>query len=321
MIREWAEGEPSLTPESLADLISELAPGLSMMEAIMFTGSVTAAAGLCGVSQPTLTRRMARWEEAADIALFERSTRHIGLTVAGRELGEAVASILETLRITLERRLAQSASHRLLVASLQSLGQSVVAELVAGFLNQNPSESLRLVEESSKEICEGVKAGRYDLGVVDQPPDLAGFTWCPLGRQSLSLVLPANHPHTDHSLANLRDFSDYQFVALDRRYHSRINADILCREAGFAANILLESDDPARLRHYVGEGRGIAILPCDLSINPRVRTIPIDSSSATREFGVIVDSRRQLSSPVEAFLASVRLLGEQYPGWADLLDS
>jgi DNA-binding transcriptional LysR family regulator len=263
---------------------------------------------------------MVRWEEAAGTALFDRSHRRIGFTGSGQDLAEAATAALETMRTTLGGALAPSDSKRLVIASLQSLGQSVVVELIAAFLYEDPTAVVRLVESASVEICAGVRGGRYDLGVVERPPDLAGFTWHPLGRQSLSLVMPVTGTRAGDDRADLAAFAGHQFVALDRKFHSRAYADILCREAGFTPNVVLESDDPARLRHYVGVGRGIAILPADLSINPRIRTLPIDSPYAIREFGLLTDSRRALSPSAKKFVSSVLAVGEQYPGWADLLD-
>jgi DNA-binding transcriptional LysR family regulator len=312
-------GDP-LKQDALTRLLKESAPGLTMLEALMTTGSVTDAAALCGVSQPTLTRAMVRWEEAAGTALFDRSRRRIELTGSGQELACAATAALETMRTALGGALADSESKRLVVASLQSLGQSVVVELIAAYLNENPAAAVRLVECASVEVCSGVRSGRYELGVVERPPELAGFTWHPLGRQSLSLVIPATGTHVEDERADLASFHEHPFVALDRRFHSRANADILCSEAGFVPNIVLECDDPARLRHYVGEGRGIAILPADFSINPRVRTLPIDSPSAVREFGLLADSQRPQSAAAKQFVASVLAVGQQYPGWADLLD-
>lgn len=320
MAREADPCSTPLTPGELARLVKEIAPGLAMLEAVISTGSVTDAAALCGVSQPTFTRAMVRWEEAVGLALFDRSKRRIELTGSGRGLAEAAVVALDTLRTSLGGSPTPSNSHRLVVASLHSLGQSVVAELIAAFLNDNPAESVRLVEGASEEICSGIRAGRFDLGVMEQPPDPIGYTWYAVGRQSLSLVIPATHPRANDRSADLRDFSEHQFVAMDARFHSRINADILCREAGFIPNIVLECDDPARLRHYVGEGRGVAILPVDLSINPRVRLLPIDSPSAVREFGLVSDAQRAPSGCAKKFISTVVALGNQYPGWADLLD-
>jgi LysR family transcriptional activator of glutamate synthase operon len=134
------------------------------------------------------------------------------------------------------------------------------------------------------------------------------------------LVLPTDHPEASNPRIDLRDFKDYPFVALDNRFQCRVQADALCAEAGFVPQIVLESDEPARLRQYVGDRRGIAILPVDLSISPRVRYVHLGSPLAVREFGVLTDARHEVLPQLQDFIAHVEAFNRRYPDWADLLD-
>lgn len=306
--------------ESVTDLLQATAPGLAMLEAILLTGTVTEAARLCGVSQPTLTRAMSRWEVSAGTALFDRSCRAIRWTVQGRELAQLAASTLAALRTTLRADNPRSSSSSLSIGSLHCLGQAVVIELIAEYLDRRPSPSVRLVESSSAEIYNAVRSGTIDLAIVDKPTDLTGFSWRHLGRQSLSLVLPASHPQANNPRVDLADFKDHQFVALDNRFQSRIHADAVCAEAGFYPRIVLESNEPARLREYVGDGRGIAILPVDLSISPRIRYLHLGSPLAVCDFGVLTIAQNKDIPRVRDFIAHVEALEKRYPDWADLLD-
>lgn len=326
MIRFEGLGEPVggrvgiESPDAYTALVRAMAPGLTMLEALMLAGTVTDAAKISGVSQPTLTRAMVRWEAAASTTLFDRSGRRIEFSGPGRELAEAAVSALDTLRAALVRGSSASPARRLLLGSLHSLGQSVVIELTAEYLNRYPSESIRLSESNSMDICAKVRSGIIDLGVVDRPPDLTGFGWRTLGRQSLSLVLSATDPRSEAPCADMRDFKGEGFVSLDRRFHSRLAADAVCAESGFVPNIVLESDQPARLRHYVGDGRGVAILPFDYTINPKVRNVRINSKLAVREFGVLSDLQRPLPPAARKFINNIIEIERRYPRWADLLD-
>lgn len=295
------------------------APGLALLEALLETGSVTAAAKACGVSQPTVTRAMARWEAATGAELFDRSRRSIDFTPMGLGLASSARSALEMFRAAL-RADTPPPDRSLVVGSLRSLGRTIVSEIIAAYINEHGPTAVRLVEGSSADVADGVRSGTFEVGVTVRPADLGRCVWHTLGRQSLSLVLPVGHTHAARPSVDLREFSDSRFVALDSRFNTREYADALCAEAGFRPDIVLESDDAARLRHYVGEGIGVAILPADLSINPRVEYVRIASRLAIREFGFLVSARRALSPEAAGLLEHVRALGQKYPGWADLLD-
>lgn len=49
-------------------------------------GSFNRAAELLNLSQPALSRRIQKLEDTLGVALFERSTRHVALTMAARFL-------------------------------------------------------------------------------------------------------------------------------------------------------------------------------------------------------------------------------------------
>lgn len=306
------------SPTPAPDLISATAPGLVMLEAILRAGTVTEAARLCGVSQPTLTRAMSRWEATAGTALFDRSCRTIRWTRPGRELATLATSTLNGFRSALCT--SRSLKDSLVIGSLHSLGHAVLVELIANFLKQCPTESVRLIESFSEELVNAVRAGVMDLGIVDRPTDLTGLTWHRLGQQRLALVLPANHSDVHADRIDLTNFKDRKFVALDKRFESRVHADTLCAEAGFSPQVVLESDNPSRLRQYVANGSGIAILPVDLSINPQVKYMTIDSHLAVREFGVVTNKRTNTTPRVQNFMADIEALEKHYADWADLLD-
>ena len=59
--------------------------GLQAFVAVADLGSFTAAAAAVHISQPALTRRVRKLESSLGVRLFERTTRKVELTFAGRE--------------------------------------------------------------------------------------------------------------------------------------------------------------------------------------------------------------------------------------------
>ena len=71
--------------------------GLKDMRAfftIVEEGNISHAAQRLGIAQPALSRQMKRLEEKLDVKLFERGSRRIRLTEAGRLLYDRVENIL-----------------------------------------------------------------------------------------------------------------------------------------------------------------------------------------------------------------------------------
>src|SRR5271156_234998 len=64
-------------------------------------GSFIAAAALLRTSQPAVTRTLKHVEEVLGIRLFERSTRSVQITPAGKEFVGVATRVLNDLRITI----------------------------------------------------------------------------------------------------------------------------------------------------------------------------------------------------------------------------
>jgi hypothetical protein len=56
------------------------------------------------------------------------------------------------------------------------------------------------------------------------------------------------------------------------------------------------------------------------TVGPPTLDALTDSPSAVREFGLLADAQRPLPRGARKFISSVLTVGQQYPGWADLLD-
>ena len=313
------EHEQRFTEDPTAVLLASIAPALVQWSALGEDSNVTRAAAQSGVSQPTLSRAMARWEQEAGTALFHRSGREITLTPKGRLLADAARAALDSLGPVLDAVVESSRPPSLAVGFLGSLGPSIVSELVASFHAAEPGVVVSHHEGAASALLDELVSERLDIAVLAPRPG-PGFGWLPLGTQSLSLVVPTHHRFASLDSIDLATASEETFLALDARYSTRTAADALCAEAGFAPRIFLEADDARTIRDYVGGGLGIAILPSDTSVNPRVVAVPIMSPLATREIGIAWDDRQRLSPQAVAFRDQARSLGIRYPGWADLLD-
>ena len=83
-------GLPDLTSRQLQTVV-----------ALAEYGSFIAAAALLKTSQPAVTRTVKHVEEVLGIKLFDRSTRSVQITAAGKEFVGVAGRMLNDLRITI----------------------------------------------------------------------------------------------------------------------------------------------------------------------------------------------------------------------------
>jgi DNA-binding transcriptional LysR family regulator len=145
--------------------------GLKALEAVLAIarrGSFRAAALDLGLSTTALSHTIGRLEASLGVRLFNRTTRSVSLTDAGREFTARIAPALAEIQTALDQASLQreTPSGRLRInASAQ--GARAIAPLVLDFLGRYPEMEVDLVTEGR--LVDIVAEG-FDLGL--RPADL-----------------------------------------------------------------------------------------------------------------------------------------------------
>ena len=142
--------------------------GLEAVMAIARLGSFRAAALDLGISTTALSHTVSRLETTLGVRLFNRTTRSVSLSDAGRIFVEGIGLALSDISTAMETARSQRSTPSGLLrinASVQA-GREI-APLVLNFLRRHPEMRVDLVTEGR---LVGIVAEGFDLGV--QPADL-----------------------------------------------------------------------------------------------------------------------------------------------------
>lgn len=265
-------------------------------------GHVTDAAAVLGVSQPTLSRALARMEADLGTRLVERGPHGVTTTPDGELVLAAARDVTDRwqrLRSELDgRRDPDGGVVRL--AFLDSMATSLVPRLLRSFHAAAPGVRVVLRQEPNHDILDDLRSGAAELAVTSPRPD-GPFAWLPLQEERLVVAVPPRHPWRTRRRVRVAELADQDLVTTPEGFGFRAIVDGLLAEAGIVGRVAFESADLATIEGLVAAGLGVAFVPEQFAGASGTVGIPVTSSRARRTIGLVWRADRPLAPPAERF--------------------
>ncbi len=274
--------------------------------------SFTRAAERLRLAQPPLSRHIQALEGKLEVALFERSRRHVAVTAAGIAFLAEARDILLRLRRAGEmaRRAARGETDQVRVGFVSAVLSPELVAVFTRFGNRHPHIRMQLYDLLPSEQLGALSRGEIELGFIGVapeklPPGLDVTRW---RGEELLVFLPPNHPLAAKAEVKLAELANEPFVMISAEaapaYHSYLHR--ICLEAGFRPRIVQEAVRAQAVAALTVAGAGVAILPASLNrITGNGRTLRRAGRSKTMMTHSVVHPSR-ISFPVARLLEALR---------------
>jgi LysR family transcriptional regulator, transcription activator of glutamate synthase operon len=278
------------------------------------TEHVTDAAAELAVSQPTLSRALARFEREAGAPLFDRVNRRLRLNAYGQIMLEHARRSIAEMKSAGERiaALRDPDTGRVRLAFLHSLANWYVPEQLRRFRESAPTMGFDLFQGSAHVITQRVLDGQSDIAITAPRPEAPGFVWRRLYVDQLCLVVPQGHRLATRARVRLSAAAGEPFVALGEQAGLRQLTDQLLAEDGVHPDIVFEATEIPTVEGLVAAGFGVAVVPIprDGGTSKAVH-VPLSNTGAKRDVGLVWDRNRRLPPPAQRF---AEFLSNNAPG-------
>lgn len=280
---------------------------------IVEQGSFQKAADTLQYAQSTVTLHVQQLESTLGVILFDRQTKRVRLTEAGRTLKDEADLILGRLD-TLEHTMADMAhgeAGHVRVGASEVVAHVRLPALLLTFCQARPNLRFTLEIGSTTPTCERVATGDLDVGICMAPPAhlRLPLRFEPLFLERMAVLMPETHPLARAATLTLPDLLPHQLLLTERACAYRDVVETALRECNIVPMANLELGSVEVIKRAVQRGMGVAIVPISAVSPPPEGTTVRDLCRPHLEpVGGIVQriSYGNPSRAVSAFLDALR---------------
>ena len=297
---------------------------LKLFLALADTGSVTGAARVMHVTQPTASMQLKELSNSVGLPLFEVISKTVHLTPVGIELAKTARTMTAEWE-SFEQQVAnvRGLKQGSLKIAVVSTAKYFIPKLLGSFCHQYPDIDIALEVLNRDGVIRRLEQNMDDMYIMSMPPsdiEIEDEIFMP---NPLVVIADKHHALSKQSSIDLQALQTERFIMRELGSGTRMAANLHFRKNRFQPNIRLELGSNEAIKKAVAGGLGLGVMSMhalddyylqnELSILD-VQDFPIHSSWH------IVTAKGKKLSPI-ARIFHDHLLAEDKNSWLAANDS
>ncbi|HVA19210.1 MAG TPA: LysR family transcriptional regulator [Solirubrobacteraceae bacterium] len=283
---------------------------LRYLRSVVRSGSVTRAAELEHVSQPSISKQIKLLERELGAALFHRVGRRVVPTEAGTLLAECAERVFEEIASTTGTLAELHASLRgsLRLCATETLTDNLLPPVLARLRSRNPAIHLTIEMLGTDDAVARILADELDLALVVLPLADSRLEIQTLFQEEIRFAVPLAHAWAERGKVGLAEALAEPELLLSMPGHGlRAQLEQEAQARGLTLQSRIDMRSQHALLNLVVFGAGVAFAP-RMSVDRYERRLAILQLQPplTREIGWIVRRGRRIPPIAHALLALIR---------------
>lgn len=264
----------------------------------------TRAAEKLLVSQPALSRAIARLEKELGVPLFERQGRTVCLNHYGKVFLNRVNRAMREISLGQQeiKDLIDSSTGSISLGFIPSQGSSLVPDVLGLFRKNHPAIKFELYQNITHKILNQLESSALDFCICTEPISHKNVHWIPLLTEEFFVIVPKEHPLAHRNVIKLSELAEESFITFKRELPLGEMSSIFFKEAGFLPNVTFEGEDIGTIIGLVAAKLGIALIPYNKGLDiSEISLIRVSEPICHRVIGLAWVEDRYMSPPAVRF--------------------
>ena len=279
---------------------------LRLFLALAQTESVTKAARMMHITQPTASMQLKEMTENIGFPLFEVISKKIHLTALGKEFAKTAREMTAQWE-TFEQHVTQikGLTKGSLKVAVVSTAKYFIPKLLGSFCSKYPEVDISLEVLNRDGVIKRVEENSDDLYVMSKPPlhiDLEDQILMP---NPLCMIACKGHPLSLKKNLRLQDLKHERFILRELGSGTRMSTDIHFKQKKFTPQLLLELGSNEAIKKAVASHLGVAIISIhaldQFDYDNEISVLKLQDFPINSQWHLVYLKGKQLSPIAKAF--------------------
>lgn len=237
------------------------------VEAVIKTGSMTAASKILCITQSGLSQMIKRAERELGAEIFSRGTDPITLTIAGQRYLKAMRQVaaINTGLINEVSEINSQTRGRLRLGISVQRGMQLLPLIMPEFSKRYPKVHIELIEQGSSTLERMLHEGLFDIGLVTTEPHFSDLVYELLETEEVVLIAAKGSRLAQRVKGrqelSIAEAAQEPFIALKPGHSVRRVQDALFAKHMIAPPMLIETDNLEAAKRLAATGAGLMLCP------------------------------------------------------------
>lgn len=258
------------------------------------------------ISQPSVSQAVAEIEKEFGVPLFERLSKKLYLTDAGKTLLSYARHILQSFDKMEQEMRSLPQAPRLYLGGSVTVGTCLMDHVVAQLEKKVPGVEVFVTVNNTAQIEGMILNNELDAAIVEGSVRSGELFALPVCQDELVVVAGKRSPFYEKKTLTLEQLQGAPLISREAGSAERNQFEQYCEDKGISFTRKWQCTNTEAIKNAVIHGRGIAILSRLLvegeAAEGTLRILPLEGVRITRTMKLIYHKNKYLSWPLKALL-------------------
>lgn len=274
--------------------------------AVCDTMNMTSAAERLFMSQSAVSQAIAELEKHYDVRLFERLSKKLYLTQAGKKLLSYARHIIRMNTEAENDMKAMYQSGAIRIGASVTVGAHVLPKLVSSYKKEHPCTTIEVFEDNTQKIESLILQDQIDLGLVEGETTSPDVKNTPFMNDELVLICDSGHRFASLGEVEPKELEQEAFIIREKGSGTRKTFEDKMTEKKISWKASWTCNNADTIKMAVAQGLGVSVISRRAVVSELARgtlcEIAVRGIRFSRQFKIIYHKNKYLTESMGKFI-------------------